>query len=443
MAWLATAEIFRRRLFAAKQAFNRTGKFNVRRREFLTIAGAALTALPYRSLRCFAAPVRRPRILLRSSWQTVNIGDIGHTPGMLRLLEEYLPEAEVRLWPSSIGDGVEKLLKQRFPQVGFVQGSAAIETALNECDFLLHGSGASFVAQKDVERWRQATGKPFGVYGITLPAPEPGAIELLSKASFVFFRDSVSLKLATDNGCASQVMEFGPDAAFGVNLRNDAAADSFLQSHDLVEGGFLCVIPRLRYTPYWTIPSKKRPFDATKHARNEEMKEHDHRPLREAIIAVVRQTPMKVLVCPEDETQVKIGKELLVDPLPDDVRAKVVWRDRYWLTDEAVSVYVRSAGLFGLEMHSPIMCIGNGVPALVGRFDEQTSKGLMWRDIGLGDWLFDMDNANDVDRLVPTVLKLAGDPAAARLKAAKAREFVQQRQRETMTVLSRALEGSI
>ena len=27
------------------------------------------------------------------------------------------------------------------------------------------------------------------------------------------------------------------------------------------------------------------------------------------------------------------------------------------------------------------------VPAIVGRFAEQTSKGFMWRDIGLGEWL--------------------------------------------------------
>ena len=106
---------------------------------------------------------------------------------------------------------------------------------------------------------------------------------------------------------------------------------------------------------------------------------------------MARQTPMKVLVCPEDESQVAIGKAMLVDPLPDDVKAKVVWRDHYWLTDEALSTYVRSAGLFGHEMHSPIMCVANGVPAVVCRFAEQTSKGIMWRDIGLGEWLFDLD----------------------------------------------------
>ncbi|MFK7817687.1 MAG: hypothetical protein AB8G99_03125 [Planctomycetaceae bacterium] len=34
-------------------------------------------------------------------------------------------------------------------------------------------------------------------------------------------------------------------------------------------------------------------------------------------------------------------------------------------------------------MHSPIMCIGNCIPVAVGRFEEQSNKGLMWGDIGL------------------------------------------------------------
>ena len=63
----------------------------------------------------------------------------------------------------------------------------------------------------------------------------------------------------------------------------------------------------------------------------------------------------------------------------------------------------------------------------------------MWRDIGLADWLFDFDQEDDLKRLVPAVRAIAQDPAAARAKAAKARAFVQQRQRETMAELKRTL----
>jgi hypothetical protein len=180
-------------------------------------------------------------------------------------------------------------------------------------------------------------------------------------------------------------------------------------------------------------------FDEAKHRRNEEMKDHDHAPLREAIIAVVRETGLKILVCPEDATQMETGRELLVEPLPGDVKTRVVWREKFWLTDEALSIYSRSAGLFGSEMHSPIMCVGNGVPAVVCRFVEQTTKGFMWRDIGLGDWLFDLDRTEDRFRIAPTVLALAKDRVAAKAQAAKAREFVREKHAHMIATLRRAM----
>jgi polysaccharide pyruvyl transferase WcaK-like protein len=382
---------------------------------------------------------RRPHILLRSSWQTVNIGDIAHTPGVLALLEKHIPEAEVRLWPSNVDNGVKEILQRRFPKLVIVKGAEALKAAFVECDFLLHGSGPSLVAAKDVARWRKETGKPYGVYGITLSRLKEGdedLLPLLNEAKFVYFRDSVSLEKMKADGVKCPIMEFCPEGSFAVDLRNDEAAASFLKANALEEGQFLCCIPRYRSTPYWKV-KKGVPLDEKKNARNEAMKEHDLAPLREAIIAVVRQTPLKVLVCPEDETQMALGKEMLVDKLPEDVKARVVWRANYWLTDEALSTYVRSAGLFGAEMHSPIMCIGNGIPAIVCRWAEQTSKGFMWRDIGLGEWLFDFDNEDDVKRMPAVVLAMAKDPVAAKAKAAKARAFVQERQRETMAEVKR------
>jgi polysaccharide pyruvyl transferase WcaK-like protein len=405
------------------------------RRQFLQLSLTAAVGATAAS-----AEQRPARILLRSGWQTVNIGDIGHTPGILHLLEQYLPEAEVRLWPSDIGNGVEEILRRRFPKLVVVKAPEEIRTAFAECDFFLHGSSSGFAAEKHVAKWRTETGKPYGIYGISVTSLDDAGRDLVNGARFTFFRDGHSLEWAKSAGLTCPIMEFVPDGAFAVDLRDDAAATAFLSAHGLEEGKFLCAIPRFRFTPYWKIRGKSMTAeDEIKNQRNEAMKEHDHAPLRAAIAAVIRETSLKVLVCPEDRSQMEIGKVMLVDPLPEDVKARVVWRENYWLTDEAVSTYVRSAGLFGLEMHSPIMCIGNGVPAIVCRFVDQTYKGLMWRDIGLSDWLFDMDVYAEVARIVPTVLALAKDPAAAKAKAAKALEFVHQRQRETMGMLKTAL----
>ena len=409
------------------------------RRAFLGSALAAAVASTVGG-----AQSRGPRILLRSSWQVVNIGDIAHTPGVLALIEKHIPGAEVRLWASGdLSDEVAAMEHKRFPKLQIVKGTigangkasnAELGDAIAWADFLLHGSGPSLVAAKDVEAFARHTGRPYGVYGITRLA---GANDkaILSGARFAYFRDSVSLERAKQDGVECPVMEFAPDGAFACVLRDDDKATAFLKANGLEVGKFLCCLSRLRYTPYWTIPEKKRAFDAERHARNEAMKEHDHQALREAIVAVVRQTPLKVLLCPEDKTQMAVGKEMFYDRLPDDVKPRVVWRDKFWLTDEALSTYVKSVGLFGSEMHSPIMAIGNGIPAIVCRFKEQTSKGFMWKDIGLGDWLFDLDREEDHARIVPMVLAMAKDPAAARAKAAKAREFVEQRQRETMAVV--------
>lgn len=405
------------------------------RRHFLGLAATLAWATALRA----ASPGRAPRILLRSSWQTVNIGDIAHTPGMLALLEKHLPEAAVTLWPSSVDNGVGEMLQRRFPKLRIlVPGKVDVAQAYADHDFLLHGSGPSLVAERDLGRWRQLGPKPYGVLGITQGNPTPATIDILNGAQFVFFRDGVSHAVAIAAGVQCPVMGLGPDGAFATDLRADAKALAFLQANGLEAGGFLCCIPRYRSTPYWLIKPGVA-FDAAKQKRNDELKEHDHAQLRAAIVAVVRQTKLKVLICPEDRTQMALGKEMLFDRLPDDVKPRVVWRPDYWLTDEALSVYVRSVGLFGNEMHSPIMCIGNGVPAIVCRWAEQTSKGTMWKDIGLGEWLFDLDDETQLPGIVPAVLALAKDPAAAAVKVGQAQAIVRQRQAAAMVALRKAL----
>jgi polysaccharide pyruvyl transferase WcaK-like protein len=425
---------------------------SMKRRTFLKSTLAGALALRVRA----QVSSRRPCILLRSSWQVVNIGDIAHTPGVLALLERHIPEAEVILWASAdLSAEVAAMEHRRFPKLRIVKGviredgsisDPDLEEAIRKADFLLHGSGASLVAAKDVEAFRTLTGKPFGVYGITHGSFFTGRRDkdLLNQAEFVFFRDSVSLEHARKEGVTTAVMEFAPDGAFACDLRNDSAAEKFLKTRGLEEGKFVCCIPRLRYTPYWEIRDQPMNDEQRRRsARNEAMAEHDHAPLREAIRAILRETDCKVLLCPEDKSQMAVGKRWILDRLEPQERERVVWREQFWLTDEALSTYVRSAGLFGLEMHSPIMCLGNGVPAIVCRFEEQTSKGIMWRDIGLGDWLFDFDREEEIKRLVPAVLEILTNRTAALRKVEQAGKFVLKRQHESMAVVANCLQESV
>jgi hypothetical protein len=86
------------------------------------------------------------------------------------------------------------------------------------------------------------------------------------------------------------------------------------------------------------------------------------------------------------------------------------------------------------------MCTGNAVPAIVCRWAEQTSKGYMWKDIGLQDWLFDFDNEADVQRMPDVAVAMAKDPTAAKTTASAARDRVRKRQRETIRILQKVLK---
>ena len=83
---------------------------------------------------------------------------------------------------------------------------------------------------------------------------------------------------------------------------------------------------------------------------------------------------MKVLITCEDQTQISVGKEALTYPLPAEVKKKVVWRDRLLsYTDEALSTYVRSAGLFAMRCTAQ-HGISSGIPAVVCRSMNRRRK---------------------------------------------------------------------
>ena len=92
-----------------------------------------------------------------------------------------------------------------FSLTGFVKASAGYVS--NGCEDCQRDPAAG-----QQTRWSQATKKPYGVYGITLPRlgsadtkPVPDdtfskTIQVLSSAAFAYFRDSKSLALAKESG---------------------------------------------------------------------------------------------------------------------------------------------------------------------------------------------------------------------------------------------------
>ncbi|MCF2446724.1 polysaccharide pyruvyl transferase family protein [Dyadobacter sp. CY345] len=345
-----------------------------------------------------------PTILLVSGWQDVNIGDIGHTPGLLHVLETYIPDAKIILWKRSNGEEVKKLLNKNFPKVKIIYGSvnkdkdvdnSEVIEAFKIADVMIHGSGPLLVGADNLASWMKHTSKPFGIYGTTLENPSQYHQSILQKAAFIYTRETKSIEHLKKAGITGEHVQFAPDATFFINIRDDKKASSFLKENDLKDKKFICAIPRLRYTPYHKFNANNNGWNADRikmvEETNEKYKEVDHAKLREAMIAWVRETGNKVLVCPEMTYQVEIMDELLINPLPDDVKPFIVKRG-YWLPDEAASIYAKAHTVLSFECHSPIIAAANGTPCFYLRQPEDTIKGQMYYDLGFDDWTFEVND---------------------------------------------------
>jgi polysaccharide pyruvyl transferase WcaK-like protein len=428
------------------------------RRRFLASSLAWAPAL--------AAANRPPQILLRSSWQSVNIGDIGHTPGALDLLAKYFPEAEITLWPGRLDRDTRELLTTSYAKLKIAEGSLdpqnrpttpALANAWEEADHYQSGSGSGFPASAHAVAFQKATGKPVGVFGVSTDPisgvgpnldPEGGTLEqiraratglppthlaadlryIIDRSAFFFCRDSISRDYLKAQQVKTPILEFGPDAQLGMRLRDDAKAIAYLRANELADRKFLCVIPRLRYTPYYRVNNVPRTAaDDIRDPINARTTGTDHAKLLEMIVAYVKSTGNKVLACPEMTYQVELAKQVLVDPLPAEVKKNVVWRDTFWMPDETASVYSRAQAVVSLECHSPLIALRNGTPTFYVRQPTDTCKGQMYRDIGAGDWFFEIDET-DGGLLWSKLEGIVRDPAKAKGKVKAIMATVEARQ---------------
>lgn len=365
----------------------------------------------------------RPLLLLRSSWQSVNIGDIAHTPGLLRVLQRFFPEAETVLWPCHLGHGAGEMLLRHFPALRIVTGTldaegrpveSGLRSAWESADFFLHGSGPALVDYVSAAAWKRTTGKPLGFFGVTVENPKPGRVEAASGADFVLTRETASPAHLERAGLRGVPVEFCPDATFACDLRDDALGDASLMEASLREKQFVCMVPRLRYTPrhrVYNIPRTE--DDLHRDAVNERFAEEDHAKMREAIIRIVRETDLDIYLCPEMTYQLDIMDALLFDPLPEEVKPRVKVRRRYWLPDEAAAVYARAAGVVSFECHSPILALRQETPVVHLRQPTDTIKGQMWRDVGLAPWLLEIEEVSGHD-IAGVLLKQVSDREASR-----------------------------
>lgn len=444
----------------------------MQRRKFLKTA--ATVAIGMRAANLVAqASTTRP-LLLRSGWQAVNIGDIGHTPGAIEIVHRYCPGRPIILWPSRGGLdlGAGEFLRHNFPSLRIVEGAVRdgkpdtpeLAAAWQEAGFLLHSSGSGFPAWHDVQAWSKGTGKPYGVFPVsTDPSPQgvpgpwleggtlaesraaslaypPGSIapdfrRVIEQSSFMFTRDTISLGYLRAQGVHPPLLEMGPDTQFGMTLKDTVRGNAYLKANGLQPHKFICAIPRLRYT---INPKNGQAPNEARAKVNAEHVQHDMDMLLDVIVRYVRTTGYKVLVCAEMTYQIALGKEYLVDRFPAELKDRLVFRETFWMPDEAAAIYAQASAVVGFECHSPIIALVQGTPAFYIRQPTDTCKGQMYPDLGAGAWQFEADKTN-ADELWRVLQGILANPGAARHKALSVMDTVHAKQ----AVMGKALQGAL
>jgi len=375
-----------------------------------------------------------------------------------------------RLWPRL------EMMRKGYPDLKIVRGALGrdgrpgtpeLARAWEETDLYLSGSGSGFPDSSHALAFLKATGKPVGVFGVSTDPisgfgegrdPEGATLNqlraralalppthisedyraILNHASFFFCRDTISCEYLRRQKVRTPVLEFGPDGQLGMHIRDDGRGYAWMREHGLEDGRFIVVVPRLRYTPYYRIRNTPRtPADDIRDAINNRTTETDHAKLREMITAYVQKTGNKVMACGEMTYQVAMAKEVLVDPLPAAIRKNAVWRDTFWLPDEAASIYSKAQAVISVECHSPLIALRHGTPAFYVRQPTDTCKGQMYRDFGAGDWFFEIDEATG-GGLWQRLEGIIRNPGAARAKVRSIMATVEARQKRMVDAVRAA-----
>ena len=361
-----------------------------------------------------------PTILVHSGWNRYNFGDVAHTPGLLRLLERYIPEADILLWMWHYPEWLADYIGQRFPNVRTFYGEwehrvsnqidPVIDAAFDEADLFIYNSGPIFNYGHEIvsdyikhQGWRgfdwnatmtqvsklyYARHKqvPFGIFGQSFiyfsPPADVVIPDIFSQASFLSTRETDSLRYLQSLGVNAPEMGFTPDAAWAFDLTDDAVVLPWLQKHGLEERRYLTATTR--YVPAGV--------DEEQDARLQ------RRLWQQVITDWVEKTNLPVVLIPETIQSIQLNRQYIFEPLPKQVQAHVIlddalWTpdDEFWTPDQALSILSRAHSYVNVDHHGALIALAAGVPVIHPRQPQAGRKSWIYRDSGLEDWLFDLE----------------------------------------------------
>lgn len=253
----------------------------------------------------------------------------------------------------------------------------------------------------------RAQGIPYGVNAQSFDALDwPASLifrPLFQDARFVYARDPDSLEYLRQNNLLCPRSGWRPDTTFFFSGFDDAWSQQFMKTHGLEKGRFITVTIR--------SADQQGPLAGTIGA---ERGEANLGRLRGFIEEWVSRTGLPVVLAPEVSTEVEKMHRDIYLKLSAAAREKCIEMEKFWTTEQAYSLYRDAQIVVSMEMHSVIMALSLGTPVLMPQFSENGRKVWMLDELGLRDWIFDIDESQSGAALIVAALRIHGDPVAAR-----------------------------
>lgn len=394
--------------------------------------------------------MRPTTVLIRSFLQVHNIGDMAQGPGLISAIRRTPAPIRAILWPHGAAAADLTWFQRVYPEIETVYGSVdadgsvsgALREAFDDADILVHGSQGGAIYLDEVEAWRAHTTrthgrpKPYGFAGITIdpwitlegsslaelreradhgPAQEidERALMLMQQAAFVFGRESITVSNLERAGLAS-LRGFGADTTFGFDLGDAGRGQELLTQLGLADEPFICLVPRLRYTPYASLWGTT----PTVEQRAQEEQNRIHRADEFDIIRDwIRADPdgPPILICPEMSYAPTVAREEFNATTLGSAARRVHHVPDFWDPAIAAGVYARARLVVSMECHSPILALAAGTPAVYVRQPTDRAKGAMFSDVGLSSWTVELGatTGTSLQRLVDDLLADSGKARAS------------------------------
>ena len=265
----------------------------------------------------------------------------------------------------------------------------------------------------------RAHGIPYGVNAQSFDALDwPASLifrPLFQDARFVYGRDPDSLAYLRQNNLLCARSGWRPDTTFFFSGFDDAWADEFMQKHGLEKGRFITVTIR--------SADQKGPLAGT---ISPDRGEANIARIRKFIEDWVRRTGQPVVLAPEVISEVEAMHTDVYLRLSADAQKRCVEMEKFWTTEQAYSLYRRAQIVVSMEMHSIIMALSLGTPVLMPQFSENERKVWMLEELGLRDWIFDIDDPGCTGPLLEAALRIHQDPSAAQQRVRSRLPHVRQ-----------------